>query len=585
VYLPTPCGLVNPEAPAIRSGTLGAPVSRLEAFLFGFSSQSLRRSVGALSIATISLIATAGSACAWQTAHGNPDNSGTVDVSTAPAVSPLNTVRGLGGIAPGVVPVIAPNGTLYIGNARGKLMTFSADGQPGWNRDVGSQAIMSAPVLGNDGSVYVVGTATIRDRRTNPPTITHIAELHKFTSSGGWAWHVPLPVAGAKITSSSPNVARVNGKDVIFVPTIQSGAPFNARLTAISEDGGILASTIVASYAPQTTGGSDADFGDFWCEGVMGGYTCTFASSSGTPVEGDSLAYNVRPPVPAVAVHNASGGAPTVMMSGGFQDLVGLAFTGAAFEERFRVHDEQRFFNATPLAWPDGHAMINANGHEIPSQVVFAGFNMGPDRAAGPTSIAAPTALGNSRFAIVHRTGGITIMRGGAIEKSAPFAGHSIASAAASTNHIFVSTATALHTFDKNTLDSKGTFAWQKGGTSQPVIGPQGHVYAIAGDGLLIFPPVVQSTNTPNSPTSQTQAYKPPLTANGNRLFACEKLDGDDCGKGDYRSIAKAFCAKNGFTNADDLDVDSKKVKAETLDGQFCSKNKCKVFDQIVCRM
>jgi hypothetical protein len=544
-----------------------------------------RRTIGAFAACAALLVLTFDSAVAWQTAHGQPDNSGAVAVQTAPAVTPLNTVYGLGGLASGVVPVIAPNGTLYIGNARGKLMTFSADGQPGWSRDIGSQSIMSAPVLGNDGSIYVVGVATIRDRRTNPPTVTHVAELHKFTSGGGWAWHVPLPTNGVKVTSASPNIARVNGKDIIFVPMIQSGVPFNARLAAISEDGGILASKIVSNFSPQTTGSSDADFGDFICEGLFGGYTCRFTSAEGIPVDGNPLAYNVRPPVPAVAVHSAAGGAPIVMMSGGFQDIVGLAFTGAAFEERFRVHDEQRFFNATPLAWPDGHAMmINANGHEIPSEVVLAGFNGGTIRSAGPNSIAAPTALGNSRFAIVHRTGGITIMRGAEIEKSAPFPGHSIASAAASSNHIFVSTATALHTFDKNTLESKGTFAWKKGGTSQPVIGPQGHVYAIAGDNLLIFPPVVQSTNTPSTPTPQTQAYNPPLTANGNRLFACEKLDGDDCGKGDHRSIAKAFCAKNGFANADDIDVGSKKVKAETLDGQFCSKNKCKVFDEIVCK-
>jgi len=78
-------------------------------------------------------------------------------------------------------------------------------------------------------------------------------------------------------------------------------------------------------------------------------------------------------------------------------------------------------------------------------------------------------------------------------------------------------------------------------------------------------------------------SQKPPMTANGNRLFACEELDQDDCGKGDYQSIATAFCVKQGFVGAGKIDVDSKKVKAETLDGGFCSKSKCKVFDQIVC--
>jgi hypothetical protein len=80
-------------------------------------------------------------------------------------------------------------------------------------------------------------------------------------------------------------------------------------------------------------------------------------------------------------------------------------------------------------------------------------------------------------------------------------------------------------------------------------------------------------------------APRRPLTANNNRLFACEQLDGDDCGKGDHRAIAKAFCTKQGFAEADDIKVDNKKGKAETLDGQFCATDKCKVFERIVCKM
>ena len=82
-----------------------------------------------------------------------------------------------------------------------------------------------------------------------------------------------------------------------------------------------------------------------------------------------------------------------------------------------------------------------------------------------------------------------------------------------------------------------------------------------------------------------SQVYHPPLTPNGNRLFACEELDQDDCGKGDYKAISLALCQKQGYTKAESYDVDSRKGKAETLDGQFCSKKKCKVFDTIACEM
>jgi hypothetical protein len=102
------------------------------------------------------------------------------------------------------------------------------------------------------------------------------------------------------------------------------------------------------------------------------------------------------------------------------------------------------------------------------------------------------------------------------------------------------------------------------------------------------FPPAVRSKlrrNRQPTSTSATQLYDPPLTANGNRLFACEELDQDDCGKGDHREISLAWCQAQGYAKVSDFDVDSRKVTAETLNGQFCSKNKCKVFDSIACEM
>src|SRR5262245_11001077 len=129
---------------------------------------------------------------AWQTTHADPANSNAVDVATAPASKPSASIL-LRDIAPGVAPVIAPDGMLYIGDGRGKLSSFKPDGTPGWSRDIGGfQSIMSSPALGRDGSIYVIGSALIRDNTTDPPTTKYVAELHRFTAGGGWLWHVPL---------------------------------------------------------------------------------------------------------------------------------------------------------------------------------------------------------------------------------------------------------------------------------------------------------------------------------------------------------------------------------------------------------
>ena len=565
--------------------------------MHSFSPQTLRRLAGALAASLTLLTAIADPSAAWQTAHGKPDNSGAVDVDTAPAASPLPNAPRLGGIAPGAGPVIAPDGTVYVVNGRGKLMSFKPDGTPGWSRDIATGGVLSSPALGSDGSIYFVSAATIRDKRTNPPTTTHIAELHKFTSGGGYVWHVPLPgAAGGLTTSAPPNIWRAGGYDVIMVPTVRKFGGFQAKLTAFSDSGAVLADQVVKNFVPETTGGSGWKWYEYFnfislCYWIDG---CSFTGPQAAATV-HNLPSRMLSPFPAVAVYNpATNNVPLVMVSDGFQDVVGYFFNGSSFLERFRVRDDSRHLVSTPLAWPDGHVMISTGGHGKPSEVMFAGLQMSTIRAAGPLSWAAPTALGNSRFALVHRYGGVTVLRGASIEAEVKLPGESIASAAASRNHVFVSTASALHTFDKATMSEVATFEWRRGGTSPVAIGPQGHVYAIADDQLFVFSPpggVSQNTDTPvptpqpSPPQTQAQTYKPPLTANNNRLFACLELDGDDCGKGDYRSIAKNFCAKQGFAAADDFKVDSKKVKAETLEGQFCSKSKCKVFERIVCKM
>lgn len=557
----------------------------------------MRPAVRLLALGLVAWLLLPRPALSWQTAHGAPDNSGAVDVATLPAKEPLPNAPRLGGIAPGAGPVIAGDGTVYVVNGRGRLMSFKPDGTPGWSRDIGSQGVLSSPALGTDGSIYVIGAARLRDHTVNPPTTKNIAELHKFSSGGTYLWHVPLPgAAGGLITSAPPNIWKVPGMpDVILVPTVFKPGNYQARLTAFSESGGVLADQVVTAFSFETTGGSGGISGwDIPCYLVtLGHHDCR--PSFGAPESGTDpvhlLPEKMIPPVPAVAVFGPTGNeVPLVMMSDGFRDLVGYFFSGNALQERFRVHLDRGKLLSTPLAWPTGHAMISLGEKDKPAEVMFAGLNKSTIRAAGPFTWAAPTALGNSRFALVRRYGGVTVLRGASEEITVALPGESIASAAASRNHVFVSTASALHTFDKATMQEVAKFNWQRGGASPVAIGPQGHVYAIADDRLHVFPPALQVTGTPAPmpppapSTTQSPRYDPPKSKNGYRLFACLELDGDDCGKQDHREIAKLFCAKEGYGGVAKFDVDTKKTKAETLQGdEYCSKKKCKVFDEIVC--
>jgi hypothetical protein len=317
-----------------------------------------------------------------------------------------------------------------------------------------------------------------------------------------------------------------------------------------------------------------------------------------------------RPP-PGVGIFtNPNGGTPFILASDHYKDLVGYTFSSQRLIETFRVHDNNGFMRTPPMILPDGHSLIGVQGlqrdnmgAEEPAaagRVVFAGPNLTKIApvALGNTTQAAPTRMADGRVALVDGSGNVVILKDGKPFNGMPGAGRSIASAAASLTHLFVSGEDGFVTFDANSLAQVARFDWVGGGLNPPVIGPKGHVYAIASNILFVFPPpklgnstirqpqsdVTIATNPdPASTSPQERSYDPPMTTNGNRLFACEELDQDDCGKGDHKDISLAWCQKQGYPKVKNYDVDGKKVKAETLDGRYCSKNKCKVFEQIIC--
>lgn len=58
--------------------------------------------------------------------------------------------------------------------------------------------------------------------------------------------------------------------------------------------------------------------------------------------------------------------------------------------------------------------------------------------------------------------------------------------------HVFVSTATGLHSFDAATMAEVGRVDWIGGGRSSRAIGPDGRIDALASDILIVWPGAVQ---------------------------------------------------------------------------------------------
>ena len=185
----------------------------------------------------------------WDHPRGNAANTGFADVTTAPATAPLHTVPGLGLFAPDAGPVIGTDGTAYVGNFHGELRAIRSDGSQAWKRTLlRGQSIIASPVIGADGSIYVVGTAwpLIRDHVGGGEFRRYDTTLYRFSSTGAMQWSTNFPEAkpgssGTGAAPAAPNIWRSGEIEVIMVPArYDTEAGRDVHLTTFSSNGALL---------------------------------------------------------------------------------------------------------------------------------------------------------------------------------------------------------------------------------------------------------------------------------------------------------------------------------------------------------
>jgi hypothetical protein len=474
----------------------------------------------AIAAATGLLLSPLSVSASWTRFHGDAANSGFVDLVTAPAGNGSLSVPGLGTFTPGAGPVIAPDGTVYVGTEQGNLIALQANGRQVWSRELPSafavkQSIVASPAISADGSIYVIGVATVREHQADKTVTRQISELHKFSPGGDRLWRARLPAResfGGHIggnATAPPNIWQSSGTEAVMV-LASYARDLVTRLFAVSADGVILTEMVVSDHCCETHAGSSS-----FCDVLPffpGCFGVPFHLPPPTPPDpADRLPIttNFRLPTPGPAVVEVSGGPPIVIVADQFHDVVGYSFSPTdGFIERFRAHDRARSMRSSPMLLSSGHTAVGtAGGGSGDGAIIFAGpsARIPPPvtvKGMGPI-VPTPTRLADARFVVVEGRFGdspstaISLLRRVPVADPPPFRiqsrmflpGQSISPAAASRTHVFVSTAGAFHSFDAGTMTEVSRFSWVGGGTAPPAIGPAGHVYAIASNILFIFPP------------------------------------------------------------------------------------------------
>ncbi len=274
---------------------------------------------------------------------------------------------------------------------------------------------------------------------------------------------------------------RFGADEAVIVPALYPTlGGTELHVLAISPGGGVVAEWIeFLSAGAVSEGGS-------WTELVhelpfLGGFVHGELGPGSSPFPGAAIAPHEQGSTPIIAVVDRYSSRTIT-----FRFCVGPSCSPAAgFTELSRTDHAPRVVLTGPTILPYLHTVVGTR-----DGVAFAGPNPNPPSPiTGLNKVyTTPTLTADGRIVVVNVHAEAIGIQGNAVASRVQLGGGTLARPAASRTHVFIATSEAFYTLNADASSTLFRFPWVGGGIWSPVVGPQGHVYAMASNILFIFP-------------------------------------------------------------------------------------------------
>ncbi len=433
----------------------------------------------------------------WSQLQANPQGTGYNPVDTAFALLPLRKWAVNVGELANSSPVIAPDGTIYVGTIAGDLVGVSPAGVETHRRSIG-EPIWSSPAADSDGNIWFISQHVQDDSITS--------HLNKYLPDSN-----TVLTAGGPIfkSSASPKLWR----DHVFVATANKVLIYDRSTMEL------FVESSATDCFRLACGGSDLGdlplwerlllcFGTFYIVPAIDFDVCP--GTGFTPGEGGpgSACAGVSMTSPSVAIIDSPNvvdpDRPIVVMATA-QCLTAFQFRPRANEDfRFRRLWEtplvavdcnfDRIAPATPVISPGGAIIVGDSRGDVRAFDLNDGHQLWKYDGRDGEPIQNPPVMGLRQIYVPARGYLITLDSDGSEVSKTPlqqsYACAQVNGAALSLNHIFVTTNQGIHTFglfpetDESSFEGALNSETHLGGTV-PALGKDGTVYVATPNGYL----------------------------------------------------------------------------------------------------